>query len=476
MIVVHVPSTRTPEREYALSVLLGAFLGLDYAVNEHGEPDVRITLSGTDGSTALRLPDAFLGPANDRWLAASSLPATPLARWMAKRDLPEAELVEDSLPIIFGHQLPPNGPQGASPNGQWMRRHEGGIDLGLDVIGSAFFMLTRYEEVALPTRDDHLRFPANASLAWREGFLDRPIVNEYLEILWACMQRLWPRLQRKKRASEIYVTHDVDWPLTRSGGPVALLKASAADILRRRSPATAVRRARAYIGRMRGNFDHDPHNVFGQLMEISEGHGLRSAFYFITDHTAGPIDGEYSLDDPWIRSLLTQINERGHEIGLHPSYGSFQDPVQIRTEFENLLEVATALDISQAAWGGRQHYLRWEAPTTWQAWNDAGLTYDSTVGYADHAGFRAGTCFEYPTFNLVSRAAMTLIERPLIVMEGTLLGKQYMGLDYSAALEYGLKLRARCLQFGGAFTLLWHNSHFLTKRDFFTYESLLSTT
>src|SRR5690606_33804702 len=154
----------------------------------------------------------------------------------------------------------------------------------------------------------------------------------------------------------------------------------------------------------------------------------------------------------------------------------FQDPVQIRTEFENLLEVATALDISQAAWGGRQHYLRWEAPTTWQAWNDAGLTYDSTVGYADHAGFRAGTCFEYPTFNLVSRAAMTLIERPLIVMEGTLLGKQYMGLDYSAALEYGLKLRARCLQFGGAFTLLWHNSHFLTKRDFFTYESLLSTT
>ena len=47
----------------------------------------------------------------------------------------------------------------------------------------------------------------------------------------------------------------------------------------------------------------------------------------------------------------------------------------------------------------RQHYLRWRAPTTWQNWEDAGLDYDSTVGYADHVGFRAGTCYEYPIFN-----------------------------------------------------------------------------
>lgn len=44
---------------------------------------------------------------------------------------------------------------------------------------------------------DHDRFPATASLAYRAGFLDRPQIDEYLEILWAAMRRLWPGLQRK---------------------------------------------------------------------------------------------------------------------------------------------------------------------------------------------------------------------------------------------------------------------------------------
>lgn len=31
--------------------------------------------------------------------------------------------------------------------------------------------------------------------------------------------------------------------------------------------------------------------------------------------------------------------------------------------------------IKQNEFGGRMHYLRWEHPTTLQAWNDAGMTY-----------------------------------------------------------------------------------------------------
>ena len=68
---------------------------------------------------------------------------------------------------------------------------DGGIQLGLDIFGSVFFMITRYEEVVKSDRDEYDRFPAAASLAYQEGFLDRPIVNEYLEILWTCMKRLW---------------------------------------------------------------------------------------------------------------------------------------------------------------------------------------------------------------------------------------------------------------------------------------------
>lgn len=76
------------------------------------------------------------------------------------------------------------------------------VKLGLDIFGSAFFMLTRYEEVVKSVKDEHERFQARASLAYQEGFLERPIVNEYLEILWWSMKRLWPNLERKKESFE----------------------------------------------------------------------------------------------------------------------------------------------------------------------------------------------------------------------------------------------------------------------------------
>ena len=62
------------------------------------------------------------------------------------------------------------------------------IEVPLDIFGSAFFMLTRYEEMVITERDTHGRFPARASIAYREGLLERPIVDEYLELLWAAIQ------------------------------------------------------------------------------------------------------------------------------------------------------------------------------------------------------------------------------------------------------------------------------------------------
>ena len=57
-------------------------------------------------------------------------------------------------------------------------------------------MLSRYEEYVDSSRDVHDRFPAKASLAYKEGFLDQPIINEYIELLFACMLCLWPNIKR----------------------------------------------------------------------------------------------------------------------------------------------------------------------------------------------------------------------------------------------------------------------------------------
>ena len=171
---------------------------------------------------------------------------------------------------------------------------------------------------------------------------------------------------------------------------------------------------------------------------------------------------------------MCRIHARGHEIGLHPSYGSYQKPEVIRAEAGRLRRIAREEGIEQPEWGGRMHYLRWEQPTTLRAWADAGMTYDSTLGYADRPGFRCGTCFEYPAFDPVAGQALPLGVRPLVAMECTVMAPRYMGLGAAdAALAKFVQLKNACQAVGGCFTLLWHNSQLDSAAERALYEAVL---
>jgi len=64
------------------------------------------------------------------------------------------------------------------------------ITLDLDIIGSMFFMLSRWEEIASATRDKYDRFAGKESTALKFGFLLRPVVDEYIELLRSCMTHI----------------------------------------------------------------------------------------------------------------------------------------------------------------------------------------------------------------------------------------------------------------------------------------------
>ncbi|WP_427365244.1 DUF7033 domain-containing protein [Candidatus Caldatribacterium saccharofermentans] len=166
------------------------------------------------------------------------------------------------------------------------------------------------------------RFPAGASLAYREGFLDRPIVDEYVEILWACMKRLWPWLRRKEWNYQVFLSHDVDCLAGTIDKPwLNVLKGIGGDLVKRKDLSLAWRRFRAKVT---GNYAVDPVNTFDFIMNVSERYGLKSAFYFKVGSGDSRFDENYSLDSPWVQELLSRIHKRGHEIGLHTSYNAYK--------------------------------------------------------------------------------------------------------------------------------------------------------
>lgn len=195
---------------------------------------------------------------------------------------------------------------GRAMDGAYYRAGEDGWTCGVDIFGIAFFMLSRYEELVVRDgRDEHGRFPSSASVACRGGFLERPIVNEYVEILWLMLRQLWPGLRRKTREHRVLLSHDVDEPLAVVGRrPLWVLRNVLADMAIRRDFELAVRRVAAYIAAGQGAYDSDPCNTFNFVMEVSEQYGRQSAFYFFADRGSETMDGACVFEDPWIKKLM----------------------------------------------------------------------------------------------------------------------------------------------------------------------------
>jgi len=466
---IHVPNTYIPERRYIIQTLMQDFLGIDIQILIEERKDVLIDDNSKKGRT-LCVADIFFKTLEDHWLTQDSLTKQSLSVWDTTNIIYDVALVFSKLPVIYGCEV-----EKTSLTKSYLMENQDEVYLGLDIFGSAFFMLTRYEELVKPDRDRHDRFPATASLAYQEGFLDRPIINEYVEILWWCMKKLWPRLERKKRNFQMRVSHDVDAPFALADiKPLQFIRSCGGDIIKRRNPALAWRRFLSWQAVKQGDYTKDINYTFDRIMDVNEKYNIKSAFYFKTGCTNPVYDNGYSFEHENIRQLLRTIHKRGHEIGLHPSYETYQNPEQTKAEFHKLLQVCEEEGIQQDQWGGRQHYLRWQVPVTWRNWAEAGLNYDSTLSYADHAGFRCGVCYEYSVYDLEQRKKLPLIERPLIVMEGTVLEDKYMGLKGLAAFDRMNKLKEISRKFNGDFTLLWHNSSFLEKWQWEIYQSVVN--
>ncbi len=352
---------------------------------------------------------------------------------------------------------------------------ERGATVHYDILGLTYWMLTRLEEVERTDLDNHQRFPATSSHAYQHGYLERPVVDEWLSILGQVIQRVWLGIKLKQYQFSMKVSHDVDGPARYAFRSLqGLIRTMGGDVLVRKDIASALKAPWLWLNSRQQIHPKDPANTFGWLMDQSEEHNLASAFYFICGRTDPSKDALYDPEMPQIRKLMREIHLRGHEIGLHPSYNTYNCPAGIAKEADRLRKICEEEGIQQNEWGGRMHYLRWEQAVTQKAWADAGMSYDSTLGYADRPGFRCGTCFEYPAFDVVSDQPLSLRIRPLIAMDCTVIAERYLGLGSTeAAYDKFNKLKRHCRQVNGIFTLLWHNSFFNFPEDFEIYKKLL---
>ncbi len=446
------------ERKWVLDTILSDYLGLNYVFQTDSNNFITIERN----NHKLNISDFFFSNLDNHWLQPVSLPKQPLK--LCDKSLVKFSGVSNKkVPIIYGDD-------GFTVN-------KTSINLGLDIFGSAFFMMSRYEEVIKLDRDIHDRFPSHASLAFQENFLHRPLINEYIVLLISCLNFLWPDIIIKKRSFQMMISCDVDQPYQCGiKNFKKQTKTILADLLVRKSMQRAKNSFLNYFFSKSDNYSYDINyqNIVWMIEENNKASN-RVSFNFIAYHSDNTFDGCYFLDENIINKLIVFIDTNNHIIGLHTSYNTFRDKKQTIFEANYLKSHLSKLSINPNIQQVRQHYLRWDSLYTPGYLSETGIVMDSTLGYADHPGFRCGICYEFQLYDLLNRKILPIYEFPLIVMDCSVISSSYMGLGYTKkALQLMIDYKNTCKQYNGNFTFLWHNSQFETEFSYEMYRQLVS--
>jgi len=87
-----------------------------------------------------------------------------------------------------------------------------GSDIPFDIFGAAFYLVTRYEEYLEFEKDKHGRFSAASSVAFKLGFLNKPIIDLWAKELAKAFLKRFPNLVFRRNDYQALLTIDTDQP------------------------------------------------------------------------------------------------------------------------------------------------------------------------------------------------------------------------------------------------------------------------
>jgi peptidoglycan/xylan/chitin deacetylase (PgdA/CDA1 family) len=331
------------------------------------------------------------------------------------------------------------------------------LRLGFDLFAEVRHLLTLgqpRQHAHIPTLELHIALLRDLILGSSVDLLEMPPVPDGFAFI-ACL------------------THDVDHAALRVhkgdhtmfGFLYRAVVGTVIDFLRGRKPINdvmvnwlaALSLPLVYLGLVRDFWDQ-----FEQYPEI-EG-GVPSTFFVIPKsgeagrrfNQPAPARRAARYDLASISEQLLRLQSTHHEIGLH-GIDAWQNADRARAELAAVRAVM-AQPNQPSVCGVRMHWLYSDEHSP-RILESAGLSYDSTSGYNDTVGYRAGTCQVYKPLG-----AERLMELPMHAMDTALLFPSHLNLSPAEAKARVDVLIANARRFGGVLTINWHDRSIAPER------------
>ena len=274
--------------------------------------------------------------------------------------------------------------------------------ISFDVLETIFFHISRIEETWIKQSDyltDKWQFEKQLLLV-QNGLEKTAVVDDIVRALCTLITA-----EKPIRSDYKILTHDIDH-IQLFNRKTDILKKTAGIIYRAKGlKAIKVLYAKYsdYISSAK-----DPYDTFEWMLDSDQDH---KRIYFLVggNHRW---DSVYDLAHPSFKRAISLALEKGYEIGIHPSYESWDNPEYVKREKSKLED-----HIQQRVSISRQHFLNFDIEQTPDILLSAGITTDSSLGYTRYTGYRCGTAFPYLLYDFKNERASLLREEPLVFMD-----------------------------------------------------------
>ncbi len=277
-----------------------------------------------------------------------------------------------------------------------------------DIFGASFYLISRYEEYLLHLKDDFGRFDPSSSLAFKNRFLNKPIIDFWIKRFKEKFLDFYPDIKFRKDSFKLITCLEVPCAFDFKGkGLLRTVGGIFRDILRldvyrlyRRIPVLL-------------NFKTDPLDNYSSWIKLNRTNKIETVVFFLLSNFSR-YDRNLSI---YSNTFLEKIKDVADfcEVSLLSSYSSIENDGLLKKEMETLQSI-----IHRPILKTRQNLLKINFPSSYRNFARLGITQDYSLQYYDLPGFRASTTNPFYFFDLENELETKLLLNPVCVSDRVL--------------------------------------------------------
>ena len=316
-------------------------------------------------------------------------------------------------------------------------------DLPFDIFAASFYLLSRYEEYLPHNNDRFNRYPAAESLAFKNDFLKKPVVD-----IWAFKfkRELQKRFSGEGKPVRKVINKNVlavgEVYKYKKKGSIRTVGASLRDFFQFNITGL-IERIRVLLF-----LKKDPYDVYEQLISFAKREKISWLFMFqLSNYSIYSKNISYNKTN--YHALIKSMGDYG-DLGLLAGLEAIQNFDTLKTEkkrWESIVNRPLKMILNN------KYDLH--LPEVYNNFDKLEIERDFSMGFVDEIGFRAGTGTPFLFYDIqLERILPLVMETPVF---NSRLMKEHSYFKVKTNLE---EVREEIEAIGGTITLIFQNSDF----------------